>query len=72
MLALRTSEGVDVAAFAERYRVDFHEFYRPVLEEQQALGTLDVSPVRVRLTRRGRFVANDVCGAFVTFAGPGA
>jgi len=69
MLALRTAEGVDVAAFAERYRVDFHLFYKPVIAEMQALGTLDVTPARIRLTRRGRFVANDVCGAFVTFAG---
>jgi oxygen-independent coproporphyrinogen III oxidase len=69
MLALRTAEGVDVAAFAERYRVDFHEFYRPVIEEMHAAGALDVTPERVSLTRRGRFVANDVCGAFVTFAG---
>jgi oxygen-independent coproporphyrinogen-3 oxidase len=69
MLALRTTEGVDVAAFAERYRVDFHMFYRRVIEEQRAQGTLDVTPERVSLTRRGRFVANDVCGAFVTFAG---
>jgi oxygen-independent coproporphyrinogen-3 oxidase len=69
MLALRTAEGVDVASFAERYRVDFHEFYRPVIEEMQAAGVLDVTPERVSLTRRGRFVANDVCGAFVTFAG---
>ena len=69
MLALRTSEGVDVAAFAERYDVDFHAFYAPVLSEMRAAGTLDVTPSHVRLTRRGRFVANDVCGAFVTFAG---
>jgi oxygen-independent coproporphyrinogen-3 oxidase len=69
MLALRTAEGVDVAAFAERYRLDFHAFYQPVIEEQRAQGTLDVTPGRVRLTRRGRFVANDVCGAFVTFTG---
>lgn len=69
MLALRTSEGVDVAAFAERYHLDFHEFYRPVIAEMRAAGALEVTPERVRLTRRGRFVANDVCGAFVTFAG---
>ena len=69
MLALRTAEGVDVAAFAERYDVDFHVFYAPVLSEMRAAGTLDVTPSHVRLTRRGRFVANDVCGAFVTFAG---
>ena len=69
MLALRTVEGVDVAAFAERYGVDFREFYRPVLTEMRATGTIDVTPTHVRLTRRGRFVANDVCGAFVVFAG---
>ena len=68
MLALRTAEGVDIAAFAERYGVDVREFYRPVLDEMRAAGMLDVTPTHVRLTRRGRFVANDVCGAFVTFA----
>ncbi len=69
MLALRTSEGVDVARFAERYRVDFHAYYATVLTEMRATGTLDVTPSHVRLTRRGRFVANDVCSAFVNFAG---
>ena len=69
MLALRTAEGVDTGAFAERYRVDFHRFYAPILAEMDATGTLDVTPSHVRLTPRGRFVANDVCGAFVTFAG---
>jgi oxygen-independent coproporphyrinogen-3 oxidase len=67
MLALRTAEGVDTAAFAERYRVDFHDFYEPVLAQLRATGTLDVTPARVRLTRRGRFVANDVCAAFVNY-----
>ncbi len=69
MLALRTLEGVDVASFAQRYRVDFHTFYRPVLADLRATGTLEITPERVRLTPRGRFVANDVCGAFVTYAG---
>ncbi len=69
MLGLRTAEGVDIAAFAERYGVDFHDFYRPVLTEMRAMGTIDATSSHVRLTRRGRFVANDVCGAFVGFAG---
>ncbi len=69
MLALRTREGVDIATFGKRYAVDFHAFYEPVLRELRASGTLDVTPSYVRLTGRGRFVANDVCGAFVTFAG---
>ncbi len=65
MLALRTREGVDVASFAERYGVDFHEYYRAVLNDLALTGTLDVTPARVALTPRGRFLANDVCGAFV-------
>lgn len=70
MLALRTREGVDLAYFAERYALDFLDFYRPVVAQWRESGTLDVTPTHVRLTQRGRFVANDVCGAFVTFAGP--
>jgi len=67
MLALRTAEGVDRIAFAERYDVDFLDFYAPVVREMRAAGLLDVTPSHVRLTRRGRFLANDVCGAFVTY-----
>lgn len=65
MLSLRTAEGVDVRVFAERYAVDFLEIYRPVLDEMSAAGLVLVSPTHVALTRRGRFVANDVCAAFV-------
>jgi len=69
MLLLRTSEGVDTRAFGERYGVDFLAFYAPVLARMREAQTLDVTASHVRLTERGRFVANDVCGAFVTFAG---
>jgi coproporphyrinogen III oxidase-like Fe-S oxidoreductase len=30
-----------------------------------AAGVLDASGGRLRLTERGKFVANDVCGAFL-------
>ena len=65
MLALRTLEGVELAGFAERYAVDFRERYRGVLDTMQADGMLEVTTTHVRLTSRGRFVANDVCAAFV-------
>jgi len=65
MLALRTAEGVDVAVFAERYAVDFHAHYATVLAELRATETLEVTAGRVALTRRGRFLANDVCAAFI-------
>jgi oxygen-independent coproporphyrinogen-3 oxidase len=68
MLALRTAQGVSLAGFKERYGLDFLDFYAPVVRRFAGDGLLLVDAERVRLTKRGRFVANDVCGAFVTFA----
>jgi oxygen-independent coproporphyrinogen-3 oxidase len=68
MLALRTAQGVSLRAFKERYGLDFLEFYAPVVERYRADGLLEVNETHARLTRHGRFVANDVCAAFVTFA----
>jgi oxygen-independent coproporphyrinogen III oxidase len=68
MLALRTAQGVSLHAFKERYGLDFLEFYAPVVERYRADGLLEVDETHARLTRHGRFVANDVCAAFVTFA----
>lgn len=68
MLALRTAQGVSLRAFKERYGVGFLEFYAPVVRRYSADGLLEVNATHARLTRRGRFVANEVCAAFVTFA----
>lgn len=68
MLALRTAQGVGLASFKERYGLDFLNFYAPVIERYRSLGLLETDATHVRLTRRGRFLANDVCAAFVTFA----
>lgn len=65
MLALRTSEGVELAGFAERYTFDVLDTYREELAEMQALELMEVSPTHVRLTRRGRMLANDVACRFV-------
>ena len=65
MLALRTAEGVDLDAFRERYAVDVLDRYHEVVDELAAAGLLVVEPACVRLTERGRFVANDVCAAFL-------
>jgi oxygen-independent coproporphyrinogen-3 oxidase len=65
MLALRTAEGVELAPFRERYGIDVLERYREVVDELVGAGVLDAGPERMRLTPRGQFVANDVCGAFL-------
>jgi oxygen-independent coproporphyrinogen-3 oxidase len=65
MLALRTAEGVELARFRERYGIDVRERYGDVVGELVAAGMLAADSASVRLTERGRFVANDVCGAFL-------
>jgi oxygen-independent coproporphyrinogen-3 oxidase len=65
MLALRTAEGVESARFRERYGFDVHERYRGVVGDLVAAGVLVADDRGLRLTERGRFVANDVCGAFL-------
>lgn len=65
MLALRTSEGVDYAAFAERYGVDFPSAYARELRGLVRDGLIVPSATHAALTARGRFFANDVCAAFL-------
>jgi oxygen-independent coproporphyrinogen III oxidase len=65
MLALRTSEGVDAGTFRERYGVDVFTYYAPIIAEYAAAGLLIADERGVRLTMRGRFLGNDVCGAFL-------
>jgi oxygen-independent coproporphyrinogen-3 oxidase len=65
MLALRTAEGLDLQSFAERYHVDVREMFATVLDDLRAADLVRVSPTSVALTRRGRFLANDACGAFL-------
>jgi oxygen-independent coproporphyrinogen-3 oxidase len=68
MLALRTREGVDTREFRERYGVDFLQRYSSVIDDLTAAGLVHVADGHVALTERGRFVANDVCGAFLADA----
>jgi len=67
MLALRTAQGVALTEFKERYGIDVLAEYEPVVTRFARTGLLERVGDSVRLTVRGRFLANDVCGAFVTF-----
>ena len=66
MLALRTAQGVCLGQFKERYGLDFLEFYGSIVTRFIEDGVLESDARNVRLTRRGRFLANTVCEAFVT------
>jgi oxygen-independent coproporphyrinogen-3 oxidase len=67
MLALRTTQGVGVSEFKKRYGTDVMEDYASIVNRFARTGLLERDGDRIRLTRQGRFFANDVCGAFVTF-----
>jgi oxygen-independent coproporphyrinogen III oxidase len=67
MLALRTAQGVGLREFKERYGIDVIADYEPIVTRFARTGLLERIGDSVRLTQRGRFLANDVCGAFVTF-----
>jgi oxygen-independent coproporphyrinogen-3 oxidase len=67
MLALRTTQGVRLGDFKERYGIDVIQDYASVVARFVQTGLLERVADAVRLTPRGRFVANDVCGAFITF-----
>jgi oxygen-independent coproporphyrinogen III oxidase len=66
MLALRTAQGVDLRGFKERYGIDVRERFDAVVATFVQAGFLTVDDARMTLTRRGRFLANDVCAAFVS------
>ncbi|MGC1381770.1 MAG: radical SAM family heme chaperone HemW [Candidatus Baltobacteraceae bacterium] len=67
MLALRTVQGVRLGDFKERYGIDVIDDYAPIVARLTRNGLLERVDDTVRLTQRGRFLANDVCGAFLTF-----
>jgi len=66
MLGFRLlDEGIERAAFLQRYGVSLDELYGPTLSEHIRLGLVDDLGDRIRLTSRGMMVANDVCAAYL-------
>ncbi|UCH78400.1 MAG: radical SAM family heme chaperone HemW [Candidatus Coatesbacteria bacterium] len=65
VLALRLTEGLDAAAFAERYGVNPLEYYREELAPLAAAGLVTVDGDRLRLSPKGRFLADEVFAALI-------
>jgi oxygen-independent coproporphyrinogen III oxidase len=60
ILGLRLNEGLDVGEFERRFGRTLDELYGPVIAETISLGLLEQENGRVRLTERGRLLANEV------------
>jgi oxygen-independent coproporphyrinogen III oxidase len=62
---LRLSQGVDTAELAARYATDIQGRYGPALEPFVDAGLIRWEGTRLRLTRRGMLLANEVLAVFV-------
>ncbi|MCY4028696.1 MAG: radical SAM family heme chaperone HemW [Acidobacteria bacterium] len=64
-MGLRLTQGIDLGAIRRRYRVDVLERYGTRLRPFLEAGMLVAGADRLRLTRRGMLLANEVMQAFV-------
>ena len=64
-MGLRMADGIDLEAFAARFGVNVWDQYRPALEPFVDAGWLVHDGSRLRLTRAGMLMANDVMAVFV-------
>lgn len=62
---LRLSEGLDLRRLEARYHVDVWDRYGADLRPFEDAGLLEHRPGRLRLTRRGMLLANEVMSVFV-------
>jgi oxygen-independent coproporphyrinogen-3 oxidase len=62
---LRLTGGVDLAAVGARYGRDLWARYEPVFRPLEAVGRLTIEGTRVRLTREGMLVANEIMALVV-------
>jgi oxygen-independent coproporphyrinogen-3 oxidase len=60
ILGLRLNEGLDVREFTRRFGRDVVDVYGPVFSEMTEFGLLERVDGRIRLTARGRLLANEV------------
>jgi oxygen-independent coproporphyrinogen-3 oxidase len=60
ILGLRLNDGVDVSEFHRRFGRSLDEVYGPVLDQTVSLGLVERHDRTVRLTPRGRLLANEV------------
>lgn len=64
IFGLRKIEGIDIQAIEEKYQCSiFHQY--PQLQEKMDLGLIEIKEGRLRLTREGLFLGNQVFMVFV-------
>jgi oxygen-independent coproporphyrinogen-3 oxidase len=65
IMGLRLSEGVSLSAFRERFGTELTERYGEKVPDLLSSGLLEMTDGRLRLTRRGRLLGNEVFQRFL-------
>jgi oxygen-independent coproporphyrinogen III oxidase len=65
ILGLRLSEGIGLEDINHRFGIDLLRYYEQQVDETTSLGLLEYSGQRIRLTRRGRLLGNEVFWRFL-------
>ena len=62
---LRVAEGICFLDYKQRYNIDFLTVFSSAIEQGVQLNLMDCSPDRLRLTKKGLYLLNEVCLLFV-------
>ncbi|MEA2088001.1 MAG: coproporphyrinogen III oxidase, partial [Candidatus Caldatribacteriota bacterium] len=65
ILGLRTKDGVDYKKFKERFKVDINNTFHKQIKKLVNLGLLQKDDYRIKLTKKGIFLANTVFREFI-------
>jgi len=64
-LGLRKTAGVSISGFQEKFQQSLEEVYGAILEKEVANEHLEIEDGRLKLTKQGRFVGNEVFEQFL-------
>ncbi|WP_018661406.1 radical SAM family heme chaperone HemW [Heyndrickxia acidiproducens] len=64
-LGLRKNKGVSIRHFQEKFHADLYDVFAPAIQEMTNRGLLEQTADNIRLTRKGRFLGNEVFEAFL-------
>jgi len=64
-LRLRLDEGLKLEEYKERFGVDIRSRYKDELERLGAAGLIEMDTDNIRISRRGKILANEVFAAFI-------
>ncbi|MFH0941477.1 MAG: radical SAM family heme chaperone HemW [Chloroflexota bacterium] len=65
ILGLRRCEGIDINTMTQQFDIDIRTRYQKPFEEMTGAGLLEQTGERIRLTRRGRLLGNEVFWRFL-------